>query len=88
MAGSQWAPREVHFAHQAPNETWAHLAYFQAPAIFRCAANAFVMDCAFPAADQISQDLSRCLDDVLSRMPKEDKDLRLVRKNGRSVNKR
>ena len=44
MAGSQWAPREIQFAHDPPESNTEHLRVFGAPVIFRCASNALVME--------------------------------------------
>jgi hypothetical protein len=82
MVGSSWAPREVHFAHKAPGEISEHgRRYFLvAPATL------FVMDRRFcekpiPAADSnLFKILSRYLDDVLNRMPREDEILTPIRK--------
>jgi len=56
MAGSHWAPREVHFTHESPHQVSEHTRIFSAPVRFGCATNAFVVERAFlerqvPAAD-------------------------------------
>jgi AraC-like DNA-binding protein len=78
MVGSQWAPREVHFAHKTPEQTTEHLRIFNAPVVFNCVDNSLVMDREFcaqpiPAADpNLFKILGHYLDDVLSRAPRED----------------
>ena len=87
MVGSQWSPREVHFAHSAPTTTSEHLQLFRAPVLFSCATNAIVMDREFcqqpvPAADpSLFKVLSRYLENVLSHVPKEDQGLELIRRS-------
>jgi AraC-like DNA-binding protein len=86
MVGSQWAPKEVQFAHEAPEQTSEHLRIFQCPVSFGCKTNAIVTDLHFverevPAADQrLYQILKRYLDHVLGEMPREDSLLASVRR--------
>lgn len=86
MVGSQWNPREVHFAHDEPPTVSEHQRLFRAPILFACPTNAFVMDREFckqpiPAADSnLFKILSRYLENVLSQMPKEDQRLALIRR--------
>ncbi len=86
MVGSQWAPKEVQFAHEAPEQTSEHLRIFHAPVSFGCKTNAIVTDLHFverevPAADQrLYQILKRYLDYVLGEMPREDNLLASVRR--------
>jgi len=86
MVGSQWAPREVHFAHEAPADTSEHLRIFGAPVLFDCATNALLIDREFlerqvPAADQrLYGILKKYLERVLSEMPAEDDLLASVRR--------
>ena len=86
MVGSQWSPREVHFAHQAPAITTEHLKLFRAPVVFACTTNAFIMEREFcsqpiPAADpNLFKVLSRYLENVLSHVPKEDQELASIRR--------
>jgi AraC-like DNA-binding protein len=86
MVGSEWAPMEVQFAHEAPEQTSEHLRIFHAPVSFGCKTNAIVIDRQFverevPAADQrLYQILKRYLDQVLSEMPREDSLLASVRR--------
>jgi AraC-like DNA-binding protein len=86
MVGSQWAPKEVQFAHEAPEQTSEHLRIFHAPVSFGCETNAIVIDRHFverevPAADQrLYQILKRYLDHVLGEMPREDCLLASVRR--------
>jgi len=86
MVGSQWNPREVHFAHDEPPTTSEHQQFFRAPVLFSCPTSAFVMEREFcsrpiPAADSnLFKILRRYLETVLSHMPKEDEDLALVRR--------
>jgi AraC-like DNA-binding protein len=86
MVGSQWAPKEIQFAHEAPEQTSEHLRIFHAPVSFGCKTNAIVTDLHFverevPAADQrLYQILKRYLDHVLGKMPREDCLLASVRR--------
>ena len=86
MAGSQWAPREIQFAHNAPASISEHQRVFAAPVIFRCPSNALVMEREFldhtvPAADhRLYGILSRYLDDVIKRMPQPDEFVGTIRK--------
>jgi AraC-like DNA-binding protein len=86
MAGSQWTPREVQFAHAEPKQRAEHLRVFGAPVIFGCACNSLVMEREFldrtvPAADpRLHAILRRYLDDVLSRIPREDGIVASIRK--------
>jgi AraC-like DNA-binding protein len=86
MVGSQWAPKEVQFAHEAPEQTSEHLRIFHAPVSFGCKTNAIVTDLHFverevPAADKrLYQILKRYLDYVLGEMPREDNLLASVRR--------
>jgi AraC-like DNA-binding protein len=78
MVGSAWSPREVHFAHQPGKSIAAYQEVFRSPVLFAHSTNAFVMDAEFcrqpiPAADpNLFRILTGYLDDVLSRMPKQD----------------
>jgi AraC-like DNA-binding protein len=87
MVGSQWSPREVRFAHTAPEQTSDHVELFRAPVMFACTTNAVVMDREFcqqpiPAADpNLFKVLSDYLENVLSHVPKEDQRLELIRRN-------
>ena len=86
MAGSDWTPQEVHFAHPPPHQTSEHVRIFTAPVLFGCATNAFVMEREFldrqvPAADhRLYKILKRYLDGILSEMPREDGFLTSIRK--------
>ena len=86
MAGSHWAPHEVQFAHQAPEQTSEHHRIFGAPVLFGCATNAFLIELEFlerqvPAADQrLYGILKQYLDRVLDEMPREDELLASVRR--------
>jgi AraC-like DNA-binding protein len=86
MVGSQWSPREVHFAHHAPPSNSPHLEVFRAPVLFSCATNAIVMASEFceqpiPAADpNLFKVLNRYLESVLSDVPKEDLRLEVIRR--------
>jgi len=85
MVGSQWVPREVHFAHAQLDQTSEHVRLFRAPVIFACATNAFVIEREFcdqpiPAADpNLFKILNRYLENVLSHAPKDDPRLALIR---------
>ena len=86
MAGSQWAPVEVQFAHKPPAEIGEHTRIFHAPVTFGHAANAFVVEREFverpvPAADErLYPVLQRYLDRVLQEMPRESSVLASVRR--------
>ena len=86
MVGSQWAPQEVQFAHQKPEDTSEHHRIFRAPALFGCETNALVIELSFaerevPAADQqLYQIMRQYLDQVLSEIPREDTLLGSIRK--------
>jgi AraC-like DNA-binding protein len=77
MAGSQWTPQEVQFAHEAPREISEHLRVFHAPVTFGCMTNAFVIDREFierqvPAASrQLYKILKQYLERLLNEMPAE-----------------
>jgi AraC-like DNA-binding protein len=78
MAGSQWTPVEVHFAHPPPHQISEHARIFRAPVLFSCPTNAFAIEREFverqvPAADErLYAVLRRYLDGVLEEMPRED----------------
>ncbi len=78
MVESNWSPREIHFAHQAPNETSEHVRIFRAPVLFGCATNALVTERKFCEQPVLAADpnlfkiLSRYLDDVLSHIPRDE----------------
>ena len=86
MAGSHWAPQEIHFTHESPQQIAEHTRIFAAPVRFGCATNAFVIEREFlerqvPAADpRLYRILQRYLDDILSDMPREDGFLASIRK--------
>jgi Arabinose-binding domain of AraC transcription regulator, N-term len=86
MAGTQWAPSEVQFAHPAPRDTAEHIRVFRSPVSFSRATNAFLMEREFvdrpvPAADaRLYPILQRYLDRVLDEIPREDELLASVRK--------
>jgi AraC-like DNA-binding protein len=86
MVGSQWTPREIQFTHDAPKSITEHQRIFSAPVIFRCASNALVMEREFldrtiPAADhRLYGILSRYLDDVINKIPQEDRLVATIRK--------
>jgi AraC-like DNA-binding protein len=86
MVGSQWAPQEVHFAHEAPEQTSEHHRIFRCPVLFGCETNALVIELSFaeravPAADQqLYLIMKQYLDQVLSEMPQEDGLFAAIRK--------
>jgi AraC-like DNA-binding protein len=86
MVGSQWAPLEVHFAHDAPEQISEHLRIFAAPVLFGYPTNAFVIEREFlerqiPAADQrLYQIMKQYLERVLAEMPQEDEMLASLRR--------
>src|SRR5882724_615685 len=86
MAGSDWTPQEVQFAHPPPHRTSEHVRIFTAPVLFGCATNAFVIEREFldrqvPAADpRLYRILKQYLDRVLDEMPREDELLASVRR--------
>jgi len=77
MAGSDWAPVEVQFEHQAPAQTSEQARVFGAPASFGHGANALVVEPEFcerqiPAADaRLYPILRRYLDRILDELPPE-----------------
>jgi AraC-like DNA-binding protein len=86
MVGSQWAPQEVHFAHEAPEQTSEHHRIFRCPVLFGCETNALVIELslaqqAVPAADQqLYLIMKQYLDQVLSEIPQEDSLFAAIRK--------
>jgi AraC-like DNA-binding protein len=86
MAGSDWSPVEVRFAHKAPASTAEHARVFGAPVRFGCGTSAFVIeselcDRQIPAADRrLYPIMVRYLDRILEAMPREDGLLTSVRK--------
>jgi AraC-like DNA-binding protein len=86
MVGSQWAPLEVQFAHDEPEQTSEHHRIFRCPVVFGFETNALVIDPGLadrevPAADQqLYQIMKQYLDQVLSEMPREDGLLGSIRK--------
>jgi AraC-like DNA-binding protein len=86
MVGSQWAPLEVRFAHEAPEQISEHLRIFGAPVLFGYPTNAFVIEREFlerriPAADQrLYGIIKRYLERVLAEIPQEDAVLASVRR--------
>lgn len=86
MVGSQWAPLEVRFAHEAPKQISEHLRIFGAPVLFGYATNTFVVERDFlerqiPAADQqLYRIMTRYLDRVLAEIPQEDAVLASLRR--------
>ena len=86
MAGSQWAPVEVQFAHSAPSDVAEHTRVFGTPVSFGCATNAFIIEREFvdrqvPSADKhLYPVLKRYLDHVLAEMPREDDLLASIRR--------
>jgi AraC-like DNA-binding protein len=86
MVGSQWNPREVHFAHEALTDNSEHRELFRAPVLFACSTTGLVIERNFcrqpiPAADsKLLKVLRRHLDNLLSQLPKEDQRLALIRR--------
>jgi len=86
MAGSDWAPLEIQFAHEAPRSASEHIRVFGCPVTFACATNAVVIEREFierqvPAADpRLYPILKRYLDEFLKAMPREDDFLCSLRK--------
>jgi AraC-like DNA-binding protein len=86
MVGSQWAPLEVQFSHEAPEHTSEHHRIFRAPVLFGCETNALVIERNFaerevPAADrQLYLIIRQYLDQVLSEIPQEDSLFAAIRK--------
>ena len=78
MVGSQWAPREVRFIHDKPENILEHERVFCAPVLFRFPTNNFLIDADFlnsriPAADPgLYRIMKRYLEDILEAMPEED----------------
>jgi AraC-like DNA-binding protein len=86
MVGSQWHPREVHFAHKASSEVSDYREFFNAPILFACSTTGFVIEREFceqpiPAADpKLFKVLQRYLEKVLAHLPKEDQRLAPIRR--------
>jgi AraC-like DNA-binding protein len=86
VAGSDWTPREVQFAHLSPVQVQEHRRIFGAPVLFACPTNALVVEREFigrqvPAADRrLYRILQRYMEHVLADIPREDKLLAAVRK--------
>ena len=86
MAGSDWAPVEVQFEHQAPSQTSEHLRVFGAPTTFGRSHNALVIERDFcdrqvPGADRrLYPILERHLERLLEELPPEGHLLASVRK--------
>ena len=86
MAGSDWAPIEVCFQHQAPARTTEHVRVFGAPVSFGHAANAIVVERDLierqvPAADaRLYPILKDLLERILDEMPPVDGLLTSVRR--------
>src|SRR5262249_53669824 len=78
MAGSDWAPAEVQFAHHAPRDTSEHARVFASPVSFGRSVNAFVVEREFaerrvPAADaRLYPILLRYLDSIAQDLPDHD----------------
>jgi AraC-like DNA-binding protein len=86
MVGSQWAPLEVRFAHEAPEQISEHLRIFAAPVLFGYPTNTFVIEREFlerqiPAADErLYEIMRRYLERILEEMPQEHEVLASVRR--------
>jgi AraC-like DNA-binding protein len=86
MVGSQWAPLEVRFAHEAPEQILEHLRIFGAPVLFGYPTNVFVIEREFlerqiPAADErLYEIMRRYLERILEEMPQEHEVLASVRR--------
>ena len=86
MVGSQWNPREVHFAHEAPADISEHREFFRSPVLFACSNTALVIEREFcsqpiPAADsKLLRVLRPYLENQLRQLPKEDQRLALIRR--------
>jgi AraC-like DNA-binding protein len=86
MVGSQWAPLEVRFAHEAPEQISEHLRIFGAAVLFGYPTNTFVIEREFlerqiPAADErLYEIMRRYLERILEEMPQEHEVLASVRR--------
>jgi AraC-like DNA-binding protein len=86
MVGSQWAPLEVQFAHEAPADISEHQRIFSGPVLFDYPTNNFVVEREFlerqvPAADtRLFGIMKRFLELVLEEMPPEDVLITAVRR--------
>ena len=86
MVGSQWAPLEVQFAHEAPADISEHQRIFSAPVLFGYPTNNFVVEREFlerqvPAADtRLFGVMKRYLERVIEEMPQEEGVLSSVRR--------
>jgi AraC-like DNA-binding protein len=86
MVGSQWAPLEVRFAHEAPEQISEHLRIFGAAVLFGYPTNTFVIEREFlerqiPAADErLYEIMRRYVERILEEMPQEHEVLASVRR--------
>jgi len=86
MVGSQWNPREVHFAHEALTDNSEHRELFRAPVLFACSTTGLVIERDFcsqpiPAADsKLLKVLRPYLDTQTRQLAKEDQRLALIRR--------
>jgi AraC-like DNA-binding protein len=86
IAGSHWTPREVQFAHEAPQRATEHMRVFGAPILFGCASNALVIEREFvdrqvPAADpRLYRILKQHAERTLREMPRESDLIAAVRR--------
>jgi AraC-like DNA-binding protein len=86
MVGSQWAPLEVQFAHQAPAQISEHERIFCAPVLFGYSTNNFVVERELlerqvPAADRrLYRIMKRYLERILEEIPQENDVLSSVRR--------
>ena len=78
LAGPHWAPREIHFVHEAPVRTSEHSRIFGCRVLFAAVANAIVFERDFverpmPAADEkLYRVLKRYVERMLADTPRHD----------------
>jgi AraC-like DNA-binding protein len=86
MVGSQWAPLEVQFAHEKPQNTSEHERIFCAPVLFSYPTNNFLIDAEFlnrhvPAADPgLYRIVKHYLEEIVEALPQGDDVISSVRR--------
>lgn len=86
MAGRDWTPQEIQFAHETPQRVSEHSRVFGCPVLFGCTGNAFAVKRDFgerrvPTADaKLYRVLKQHVERIASEMPSEDDLVGSVRK--------
>jgi len=85
IAGDDWRPLEVHFEHDAPNDTAEHTRIFRCPVRFGCDTNELLVEHGFierlvPLADaRLYRVLKQHVERILAELPADDDWLVAVR---------